>query len=64
MVLFANDINVLVIDKNKDVAQQKINKIMKHLETWFQVNNLLINIKKQLLCQFILVKIGLQLDCR
>jgi hypothetical protein len=31
MVLFANNINVLVIDK--DVVQQKIRKIMKQLET-------------------------------
>lgn len=46
MGLFLDDINVLVIDKDKDVAQQKINKIMKQLETWFQVNNFLINIKK------------------
>jgi hypothetical protein len=33
MVLFADDLNVLVIDKEKDVVQQKIMMIMKQLET-------------------------------
>jgi hypothetical protein len=52
-------INVVVIDKHKDVVQQKINKIMKQLETWFQVNNLLINIKKTVAMSLQLSKIGL-----
>jgi hypothetical protein len=47
LVLFADDINILVIDKDKDAVQQKINKVMKQPEIWFQVNNLLINIKKK-----------------
>jgi hypothetical protein len=46
MVLFADDVNVLVIDNDKEVVQQKINKIMKELEIWFQANNPVINIKK------------------
>jgi hypothetical protein len=45
MVLSVDDINVLVTAKEKDVVQQKIMMIMKQLETWFQVNNILINIK-------------------
>jgi hypothetical protein len=45
MVLFADDINVLVIDMDKEVVQQKLNKLLKQLETWFKVNNLIINIK-------------------
>jgi hypothetical protein len=49
-------------NKDKDAVQQKINKVMKQLEIWFQANNLLINIKKQLLCHSILVKVGLWLD--
>jgi hypothetical protein len=44
MVLFVDDRNVLVTDKDKEVVQQKIRKNMKQLETWFHVNNLLINI--------------------
>jgi hypothetical protein len=50
---------LLVIDKEKDVVQYKIVMIMKQLETWFQVNNLLINKKKQLPCHSILVKVDL-----
>jgi hypothetical protein len=46
MVLFADDTDILVIDKDKDALQQKINKVTKQLETWFQENNLLINTKK------------------
>jgi hypothetical protein len=46
MVLFTDDINVLVIDKDKEVVQQKINRMLKQLETWFKVHNLIINIKK------------------
>jgi hypothetical protein len=44
MVLFADDINVLVTDEDKEVVQQKINRMLKQLETWFKVNNLIINI--------------------
>jgi hypothetical protein len=40
MVLFADNINVLVIDNDKEVVQQIINKIMKQLETWFQAKTL------------------------
>jgi hypothetical protein len=46
MVLFADYINVLVTDIEEDVVQRKMMMSMKQLETWFQVNNLLINIKK------------------
>jgi Tfp pilus assembly PilM family ATPase len=46
MALFADDTNILVIDKDKDAFQQKINKVTKQLETWFQENNLLINTKR------------------
>jgi hypothetical protein len=38
--------NVLVKDKDKQVVQQKLNKILNQLETWFQLNKLVINIKK------------------
>jgi hypothetical protein len=48
MVLFADDINVLVIDKDKEVVQQKINRMSKQPETWFKVNNFIINIKKNI----------------
>jgi hypothetical protein len=59
MVLSVDDINVLAINKEKDVVQQKITMIMKQLETWFQLNNPLIYIKEQLPCHSILVNVGL-----
>jgi hypothetical protein len=40
------------IDKDKDSFQQKINKVTKQLETWFQENNLLINTKKTVAMSF------------
>jgi hypothetical protein len=56
LVLFVDGINILVIDKDKDAVQQKINKLLKQLEIWFQVNNLLINIKKTVAMSFHLSK--------
>jgi len=46
MVLLPDDTNILVIDKDLDVLQPKCNRVIKHLEIWFQNNNLLINTKK------------------
>jgi hypothetical protein len=46
MVLFADDTNILVIDKDEDALQQKIYKVMKQLRIWFQENGLLINTEK------------------
>jgi hypothetical protein len=62
MVLYADDINVLVKDKDKQVVQQKLNKIPIQLETWFQVNKLVISIKKQQPCHSILGKVSVLLD--
>jgi hypothetical protein len=64
MVLFADDINVLVIDKDEEVVEQKINRMLKQLETWFKVNNLIINIKKYQPCNSILKKVGVTIDPR
>jgi hypothetical protein len=57
MVLFADDINVLVVDKDKEVVQQKINRMLKQLETWFKVTNLIINIKKALSNTIFIIKV-------
>jgi hypothetical protein len=45
--LFAEDINTLVFDKNKDAFQHKILYIMKELEIWFQKNYPIMNIEKR-----------------
>jgi hypothetical protein len=46
MVLFADDINILVIDKVYKALQEKTNRVMEQLETRFLYKNLVINIEK------------------
>jgi hypothetical protein len=46
VVLFADDTNILVIDKDINTLQGKINRVIIHLETWFLKNNLVINTDK------------------
>jgi hypothetical protein len=46
LVLFAADINLLIIERDEKVLQQKVNEVMKKLECWLQNNNLMINIEK------------------
>ena len=36
LVLFADDTNSLLVDKNKDALQQKNLYVMKELQTWLQ----------------------------
>ena len=44
LVLFADDINLLIIERDENVLQYKVNEVMKKLDYWFQENNLMINI--------------------
>ncbi|PNF34312.1 hypothetical protein B7P43_G15814 [Cryptotermes secundus] len=43
IVLFADDTNILVTDKDKSILQDKIKRIMIQLESWFSKNNMIIN---------------------
>jgi len=43
LVLFADDINILVIDKNIDTLQEELDRVIKQFETWFSNNSLIIN---------------------
>jgi len=47
LVLFADDINLLIIKRDENVLQHRVNKVMKKLEYCFQKNNLTINIGKK-----------------
>jgi hypothetical protein len=38
MVLYADDVNILVVDKDENVLNDKITRLMKHLEIWFNRN--------------------------
>jgi hypothetical protein len=46
VVLFADDINILLIEKALTSLKAKIVKVIKELEKWFSTNNLIINTEK------------------
>jgi hypothetical protein len=52
LVLFADDTNVLLVNKNEDAFQQKILYVIEEVEIWFQKNDLIINIKKKPVTMF------------
>jgi retron-type reverse transcriptase len=43
LILYADDTNVLVSDKNEKALQTKLSLVMKQLEIWFLKNDLIIN---------------------
>jgi len=52
LVLFADYINLLIIKRDGNVLQHKVNEVMKKLEYWFQKNNLMINIGKTVVMSY------------
>jgi len=44
--LYADNTNILFLDKEEMKLQQKITLVMKQLESWFSINDLTINIDK------------------
>ena len=46
LVMFADDINVLITNSDVCVLQRKIDRVIAELETWFNRNNLIINVGK------------------
>ena len=52
MVLFVDDINILIIDKYVDAVQAKLKRIIKQFEIWFSNNSLIINTDKTRQCYF------------
>jgi hypothetical protein len=52
VLLFADDINLLITGKDECLLQQKITKVMREVESWFQKNNLIINTEKTNQCRF------------
>jgi len=46
LILYADDTNVLVVDKNEEALQTKLSLVMKQLENWFLRNDLFINTTK------------------
>jgi hypothetical protein len=46
LVLFVDGIYLLIIGREENFLQHKVNEVKKRLEYWFQKNNLMINIGK------------------
>jgi hypothetical protein len=46
MVLYADDINTLVVDKDENMLTCKIADLINHLEAWSNNNELILNIRK------------------
>jgi len=46
LILYADDTNILVVDKNEEALQTKLSLVMKQLENWFLKNDLFINTTK------------------
>ena len=51
-VLYADDTNILIVDKEEKILKHKITSVMKHLEMWFSQNDLIVNIDKTCVISF------------
>jgi len=47
LVMFADDIKVLISDTDERLLQTKIDRVVADLKTWFNRNDLMINAGKQ-----------------
>jgi predicted ATP-grasp superfamily ATP-dependent carboligase len=52
IVLFADDKKILVTEENVQIIQQKINRIMNELHSWFYANILILNTVKTIAMPF------------
>ena len=52
IVLFADDTNILVSDENINNLQYKLQNVMTELQTWFTLNNLVVNVESTLAMSF------------
>ena len=48
VVLYADDINVLVVEIEEETLQRKIVFVMQKLEIWYQNNYLIVNSEKNM----------------
>jgi len=61
-VLYADDTNILVADKEEEELQHKVTLVMQQLELWFDKNDLIVNIDKTCAISFHPTKIVIPLD--
>jgi hypothetical protein len=52
MVLYADDINILIMDKDKSKPVEKTTLLMNRLESWFNENELILNIRRSCALSF------------
>jgi hypothetical protein len=52
MVLYGDDINILIIDKNENKLVEKATLLMNCLEIWFNDTELILNIRKSCALSF------------
>ena len=52
LIMFADDINMLITDNDIGSLQNKIDRVMAELETWFNRNKLIINAGKTRVMSF------------
>jgi hypothetical protein len=52
IILYADDTNILIVDKNEESLKIKLVSIMKQLEAWFYSNELILNIEKSKVMSF------------
>jgi hypothetical protein len=46
LVMFADDINVLIMDSDASALQRKIDRVIAELEMWFNRNDVILNVGK------------------
>jgi hypothetical protein len=44
--LYADETNILIVEKEEEALQHKVTLVMRQLESWFEKNDLIVNIKK------------------
>ena len=52
LVLYVDDMNILVDDKDKEALQARLPSVMKQLEVWFLKNDLIVNTTKMVAMSF------------
>jgi hypothetical protein len=52
MVLYADDINILIVDKDENKLKEKTTLLINRLESWFNKNELILNIRKSCALSF------------
>jgi hypothetical protein len=52
LVMFADNINVLITDVDISAFQNKVDRVIIELESWFQKNDLIINAVKTVVMSF------------